>query len=231
MQDNEEETGEHHPDMSGGGSLGAMGDPPAHSPFPIVGIGASAGGLEAFTQLLSTLRPDTGMAYVLVQHLDPRHESRLPELLAKHTSLPVQEVTESVRVEPDRVYIIAANTSIALSKGILVTQPRPERGPHLPIDYLYRSLAEDQGSRAIGVVLSGTGSDGTQGVCEIKAVGGITFAQDERSATHAGMPRAAVDSGCVDFVLTPEEIGTRLGEVGLHPYLAPAEEVEEPEPT
>ena len=227
-----EDNGEHHPEMSGGGALGPIGDPPAHTPFPIVGIGASAGGLEAFTQLISSLPDDTGMAFVLVQHLDPRHESRLADLLAKSTSMAVTEVIQGVRVEPNHVYVIPPNTSIALAGGVLHITPREGgRVPHLPIDYLFRSLAEDQGSRAIGVVLSGTGSDGTQGVCEIKAVGGITFAQDERTATHGGMPRAAVDSGCVDFVLTPEDIGTRLGEIGTHPYLAPTEDVLDAEPT
>src|SRR5262249_3338214 len=105
------------------------------------------------------------------------------------------------------------------------------RGPHLPIDYLFRSLAEDQQARAIAVVLSGTGSDGTLGLCEIKAVGGITFPQDEKSATHNGMPGSAIDSGCVDFVLPPDQIARRLATLGAHPYLAPTPAPLEPEPT
>ncbi|HKP29492.1 MAG TPA: chemotaxis protein CheB, partial [Gemmatimonadales bacterium] len=227
-----DDSGEHHPDLSGSGTLGALGDPEPHTPFPVVGIGASAGGLEAFTQVLTHLRSDTGMAFVLVQHLDPHHESRLAEILGRSTSMPIKEAKHGERVEPNHVYVIPPNASLSLASGILHLVPRGDsRKPHLPIDYLFRSMAEDQGSRAIGVVLSGTGSDGTQGACEIKAVGGITFAQDERSATHSGMPRAAQDSGCIDFVLAPAEIGIRLGEVGEHPYLAPAAVEPEGDPT
>jgi two-component system CheB/CheR fusion protein len=125
------------------------------------------------------------------------------------------------------VYVIPPKADIALAQGIIHLTPRPEdKRPHLPVDYLFRSLAEDQGGRAIGVVLSGTGSDGTQGVCEIKSVGGITFAQDEKSSTHSGMPRSAFDSGCVDFVLPPAEIAKRLAHIGGHPYMATAQAAE-----
>ena len=111
------------------------------------------------------------------------------------------------RCSPNHVYVIPPNANLAVSRGVLQLTPRKEgRGPHLPVDYLFRSLAEDQQTRAIGVVLSGTGSDGTLGLCEIKAVGGITFAQDEKTAGHSGMPRSAIDSGCVDFVLPPAQI-------------------------
>jgi two-component system CheB/CheR fusion protein len=206
--------------MSEGQDAG-LRDLPARLPFPIVGIGASAGGLEAFTQLLSNLQPRTGMAFILVQHLDPRHESKLSEILGKATWMPVQEVKQGQPIEPNNVYIIPPNATIALADGILQVLPREGKAPHLPVDRLFRSLAEEQGSSAIGVVLSGTGSDGTQGICEIKAVGGITFAQNVRTAAHDGMPRAAIESGSVDFVMSPEEIGLRLGEVGAHPYLAP----------
>jgi len=192
------------------------------SGFPIVGIGASAGGLDAFTQLLQRLRPDTGMAFVLVQHLDPRHESRLTELLARATLMPVTEASQGLAIQPNHVYIIPPNANLAVSRGVLQLTPRKEgRGPHLPVDFLFRSLAEDEQTRAIGVILSGTGSDGTLGLSEIKAIGGITFAQDEKTAEHSGMPRSAIDSGCVDFVLSPGQIADRLGEIGEHPYLAP----------
>src|SRR5262245_33171703 len=193
-----------------------------HSPFPIVAIGASAGGLEAFRQLLSGLPKDSGMAFVLVQHLAPQHESRLKDLLSKATSIPVAEANNGMQVEPDHVYIIPPNSNMAISRGVLEVTPRNDsRGPHLPIDFLFRSLAEEQQSRAIGVVLSGTGSDGTLGLAEIKAVGGITFAQDERTAGHPGMPSSARESGCVDFVLAPEAIAQRLLQISDHPYLAP----------
>jgi two-component system CheB/CheR fusion protein len=201
---------------------GPVDEKDGQSPFPIVGIGASAGGLEALSQLLSSLPADTGMAYVIVQHLDPRHESRLPELLARATRMPVLEAAHGIAVQPNHVYVIPPNTKMALARGVLHVTPREERRvPHLPIDFLFRSLAEDQQGRSIAVVLSGTGSDGTQGLCEIKAVGGITFAQDEKTAVHAGMPQSAVASGCVDFVLPPDLLAQRLAEIGGHPYLAP----------
>jgi two-component system CheB/CheR fusion protein len=191
-----------------------------NSQFPIVGIGASAGGLEAISQLLGALPNDTGMAFVVVQHLDPRQPSRLPELLSRTTTMPVHEAAHGLRIQPDRVYVITPNVSLGLAQGILHLTPRGDgRGPHLPVDYLLRSIAVDQAAGSIAVVLSGTGSDGTQGVCEIKAVGGITFAQDLESAGHAGMPKSAVDSGCVDFVLPPREIAQQLAEIRRHPYL------------
>ena len=133
-----------------------------HNSFPIVGIGASAGGLEAFTRLLKQLPADTGMGFVLVQHLDPVHESALTKLLSKATSMPVREVTNNTRVEPNRVYVIPPNTSLVIAEGILKLLPRKKTdGQHRPIDYFYQSLAEDQRERAISVILSGTASDGT----------------------------------------------------------------------
>ena len=205
-----------------------------HSPFPIVAIGASAGGLEAFRQFLGVLPVDSGMAFLLVQHLAPQHESRLIELLARATKLPVSEAAQGMRVEPDHVYLIPPNSDMAVSQGVLQVTTRGDgRGPHLPIDFLFRSLAEEQQSRAIGVVLSGTGSDGTLGLAEIKAVGGLTFAQDDQSAIHPGMPSSARVSGCVDFVLPPDEIAKRLVDIGNHPYLAPpgqdGEKLQEPD--
>ncbi|MDQ3775724.1 MAG: EAL domain-containing protein [Pseudomonadota bacterium] len=207
-----------------------QGEPGAESPFPIVGIGASAGGLEAFTQLLAHLPARTGMAFVLVQHLDPRHESRLTDLLARATQMPVIEASQGLPVEPDHVYIIPPNTTMAIARGALQITPRGEApGPHLPVNHFLRALALAQQAQAIGVVFSGTGSDGTLGLLEIKTVGGITFAQEPGSARHGGMPHSAIGSGAVDFVLPPEEIGDRLAEIGAHPYLAPGP-VEAPPP-
>ena len=191
-------------------------------PFPIVGVGASAGGLEAFREFLAQLPADSGMAFVLVQHLDPHFESRLSDLLGKATPMPVQEAEQGLAVSPNRVYVIPPNSNLGIARGVLEVSPRGNgKGPHLPVDHLFRALAQDQQARSIGVVLSGTGSDGTLGLCEIKAAGGITFAQDAASARHAGMPQSAVESGCVDFVLAPQLIAQRLAEVGRHPYLAP----------
>src|SRR5438094_2443573 len=189
--------------------------------FPIVGVGASAGGLEAFTQLLKALGPGSGMAYVLVQHLDPSHESALTELLARATEMPVRQVTDATPVEPNHVYVIPPNVDMIIAQGILRLTARTEtRGHHMPIDRFLRSLAEDQGSNAIGVILSGTASDGTLGLAAIKAEGGITFAQDEQSAKFDGMPQNAIAAGCVDFVLPPDAIGRELARIRAHPYLA-----------
>jgi two-component system, chemotaxis family, CheB/CheR fusion protein len=189
--------------------------------FPIVGVGASAGGLEAFTQLLRSLGSGTEMAYVLVQHLDPSHESALTELLAKATEMPVRQVTDATPVELNHVYVIPPNLDMTIAQGILRLTPRTEtRGHHMPIDRFLRSLAEDQGSNAIGIVLSGTASDGTLGLAAIKAKGGITFAQDEKSAKFDGMPQSAIAAGCVDFVLPPDAIARELARIRAHPYLA-----------
>jgi two-component system, chemotaxis family, CheB/CheR fusion protein len=202
------------------------GPGPGHSvtpryPFPIVGIGASAGGLEAFRRLLGALPIDTGMAYVLVQHLDPRHESVLAELLSHATGMAVAEVKGDVRVEPNRVYVIPPSEDIVLADGMLKLVPRSQTGSsHMPIDSFLRSLAEVQGNQGIGVILSGMASDGTLGLKAIKAEGGIAFAQDPRSAQQDGMPRNAIAAGCVDFVLGPEEIARELGRLGGHPYVA-----------
>jgi len=191
-----------------------------YTAFPVVAIGASAGGLDAFQQLLANLPADTGMAFVLVQHLDPHHQSRLTEVLSRSTAMPVLEAAHNMELAPDHVYIIPPNRNLAVEQGRLQVTPREDsQRVHLPVDHLFRSLAREQKARAIGVILSGTGSDGTQGLAEIKAVGGITFVQDEKSATHAGMPVSAAASGCADFILPPDEIGQRLAAIGRHPYL------------
>lgn len=186
----------------------------------IVGVGASAGGPEAFMQLLRHLPTDTGMAFVLVQHLEARHESMLTKLLAGVTSMPVAEVRHGMRVQPNHVYVIPANADITIVDGTLVVAGRrAPAGHHMPIDHFFRSLAEDQGARAIGVILSGTASDGTLGLKAIKAEGGITFAQEPGSAKYDGMPRSAIATGCVDFVLPVEAIAKELARIGRHPYI------------
>jgi two-component system CheB/CheR fusion protein len=175
--------------------------------IPIVGIGASAGGLEAFTQLLRALPPDTGMAFVFVQHLEARHESMLTKLLAKSTEMPIAEVEQGMLVQPNHVYVIPPNADIDVMNGALNLVVRKDRaGRHMPIDSFFQSLAEHRGARAIGVILSGTASDGTLGLKAIKAQGGITFAQEPESAKYDGMPRSAIAAGCIDFVLPPEGV-------------------------
>ena len=200
----------------------AQGTPPTKS-FPIVGIGASAGGLEAVSVLLRQLPEKTGMAFVLVQHLDPKHTSDLREILSRITKIPVEQVTDGVVVQPNHVYVIPPNTSMALQDGVLRLAARTmARGHHMPIDHFLRSLAEVCGNRAISVILSGTASDGTEGCRAIKAAGGITFAQDEHSAKYSGMPHSAVSAGCIDFVLAPAGIAKELLRVSKHPYIVAA---------
>jgi two-component system, chemotaxis family, CheB/CheR fusion protein len=191
--------------------------PAQNRTFTVVGIGASAGGLEAFRQLLEHLPTDTGMAFVLVQHLDPKHESLLAELLSEATKMSVKKVKDGMRVEPDCVYVIPRNTNMAIENGALRLSPREApRGKHRPIDHFLRSLALEKRDLAIGVILSGTDSDGTRGLEVIKVEGGITFAQDEKTAEYDGMPRSAINAGCVDFVLPPERIAEELARLARH---------------
>ncbi len=188
--------------------------------FAVVAIGASAGGLEAFTQLLHALPDNTGMAFVCIQHLDPTHHSMLSELLAKATSIPVIEAKNGTEVKPNHVYVIPPNVNMGILQRRLQLTPRTEGpGLHTPVDFFMRSLAQARNSRSIGVVLSGTASDGTRGLAAIKAEGGITFAQDEKSAKYSGMPHSAIASGCVDFILPPDKIGRELARISGHPYL------------
>ena len=185
----------------------------------IVGIGASAGGLEAFGQLLRNLPANTGMAFVLVQHLDPKHESLLPEILSRRTTIPVNQAKDGMAVEPDQIYVMPPNTDMTISGGILILKPRTEaHGHHVPIDHFFYSLAEDQKENAIGVILSGTASDGSLGLRAIKAEGGITFAQDEKSAKYGGMPHSAVVAGAVDLILPPEGIAKELVRISRRPH-------------
>ncbi|MBL0202303.1 MAG: PAS domain S-box protein [Chitinophagaceae bacterium] len=184
--------------------------------FPVVGIGASAGGLDAFKKLLKAIPEDSGMAYVLVQHLDPSHESMLPELLQKVTNIPVLEIADDIKVEPNHIYVIPSNKMMMATDGVLLLAPRPAKSKterNLPIDLFFASLAEVHQDHAIGVVLSGTASDGTLGLKAIKDHGGITFAQDEASAAYEGMPHSAAEAGVVDFILPPEKIPQKLLEV------------------
>ena len=158
----------------------------------IVAIGASAGGIEALSDLISQLPCDTGMAFVLVQHLDPKHHSILTELLTRKTAMTVTEVTEGLAVKPNHVYVIPPNAMMSISGETLRLTPREEsRGMHMSVDHFMRALAEQKGNRAVGVILSGSGTDGTLGMSEIQAHGGVTFAQDEASAKYDGMPRSA----------------------------------------
>jgi two-component system CheB/CheR fusion protein len=189
-------------------------------PFPIVGIGASAGGLDALRQLFSQLPADTGMAYVVIQHLDPERPSLLVSLLAGGTTMPVVEVVDGMRAEPNRIHVIPPGSDLSIHDGVLWLAPRKLTGNlHLSIDSFFRALADDQPGRAIGVVLSGSASDGTRGLRAIKAAGGITFAQEPESAQFRSMPESAIAAGVVDFRSSPAAIGRELVRLGHHPYL------------
>ena len=182
------------------------------APSRVVGIGGSAGGLEAFSELLRHLPKNTGMAFVFITHLEPKQTSQLTEILSRITEMPVEVATDGLRMRRDRVYVMPPGMDISLLDGALKLEPRTDTaGRHLPIDHFFRSLAKEQENKSVAVILSGMGSDGTAGLKIVKESGGTTFAQDEPSAQHVAMPLAAADSGYVDIVTTPRKIAAELG--------------------
>ena len=184
--------------------------PPNQKPVPIVAIGASAGGLEAMSQLLRHLSPTTGMAYVYIQHLDPNHASMLSSILTRHTAMTVQEAAHLMKIEPNNIYVIPPNKSMESIDGVLTLDPRQAKPTiPMPVDQFFVSLSERQKSGSIAILLSGTGSDGTAGLKAIKGAGGITIAQDD-SAKFPGMPQSAITQQVVDLVLPPHEIAAEL---------------------
>lgn len=187
--------------------------------FPIVAIGASAGGLEAVSELLAALPPKTDMAYVVIQHLAAGHESLMAELLAKKTPMPVDQVSEGMDLKVNQVYVIPPNTALTVEGTRLHLSPRQSEGPHHPVDVFFASLANSHAEAAVGIVLSGGDSDGSLGVQAIKHGGGITFAQQPDSARFPSMPVNAIATDCVDFVLPPREIARELSRLSAHPYL------------
>ena len=181
--------------------------------FPIIGMGASAGGLGAFETIFSHMPPDsdTGIAFVIVQHLDPDHKSILSELVRRYTKMRVYDVSDGMQVEPNCAYIIRPNKDLALIQGKLhLMEPSVRRGLRLPIDFFFRSLAQDRGEQSIGIILSGNGTDGTLGLRAIKEAGGMAVVQEPKSADFDGMPRSAIASGLADYVLRPEEMPAEL---------------------
>ncbi len=192
--------------------------------FPlVVGMGASAGGLEAFTRFFQAMPADSGMAFVVIQHLDPDHESLTAELLGRHTKMPVQQVADDTAVERDHVYVIPPNRYLGIGQDVLrLTPSAPRRAIRMPIDFFFRSLAEDRQERAIGIVLSGTGTDGTLGLKEIKTVGGMALVQEPMTAQHDGMPRSAIAADAADRVLAVEKMPEMLLKYARHPYLTVA---------
>jgi two-component system, chemotaxis family, CheB/CheR fusion protein len=190
----------------------------SQAPFRIVAIGASAGGLEACSNLLRSLPSEPGLALIFIPHLDPTHESAMVELLSRTTRLPVVQAAEGMRVAVNRLHVLPPNSDMTIVEGVLhLVRREAGRGHHMPIDTFFQSLADDQASNAIGVILSGTANDGTLGLIAIKDNGGITFAQDPNSAKYDGMPNSAVASGVVDYVLPPDEIARELIRIQNHP--------------
>lgn len=179
--------------------------------FHIVGIGASAGGLEALNEFFSAAPKDMGMAFVIVQHLDPTHKSLMVQLLKSHTEMPVSEVEDLTKVEPNHVYVIPPNKDMAIFKGVLhLIEPVQARGFRKPIDFFFKTLAADQSERAIGIILSGTGTEGAVGLKEIKDMGGLSIVQDPENAKYDGMPSNAIAAGADDFILAVDEIPEAL---------------------
>lgn len=187
----------------------------------VVGVGASAGGLEALEQLFRSLPADTGMSFVVVQHLSPDFQSLMDELLLRQTEMPVHTVEDGMQLEPNAIYLIPPKKEMIVSGGkLLLTDKDPAKGLSLPIDTFFRSLAADAGTRAIGIVLSGTGSDGSRGIRDIHDSGGLVIVQSEDTAKFDGMPRSAQETGVVDLVLSPEQIAETLVQYSRNPIIS-----------
>ena len=185
--------------------------PARRAEFPVVGIGASAGGLDACKKLVSALPAATGMAFILIQHLDPTHESMMVDLLAGHTSMSVLLAADGMAIEREHLYVIPPGTYLSVVDGVLhLTPPQARHGARMPFDFLLHSLAADRGASAVCVVLSGSGADGSLGLEAIKDRGGLVIAQDPEEAGFDGMPRSAIATGAVDLVLRVEKMPEAL---------------------
>ncbi len=188
--------------------------------FPIVGIGASAGGLEALERLFAGMPPDTGLSFVIIQHLAPTHKSIMGVLLQKYTKMPIHEIEDGTRVEPNSIYLNPPGADVSIiDRTLMLTSPSASNAMRLPINHFFRSLAEDQGRLAICIVLSGTGSDGSLGLQAIKGEGGLTIAQEESQAGYDSMPRSAIQTGMVDYILRVENMPAQLRKYVDHPYV------------
>ena len=193
-------------------SLPARGPPHGPLNFPVVGIGASAGGLDACRKLVGAIPAGNGMAFILVQHLDPTHESMMVDLLAGHTALTVREATDGMPIEREHLYVIPPGTYLAVADGALhLSRPQARHGARLPFDFLLHSMAADCGALAVCVILSGTGADGSLGLKAVKESGGLVIAQDPDEAGYDGMPRSAIATDAVDLVLPVAKIPDGAG--------------------
>ncbi len=182
--------------------------------IPIVGIGASAGGLDAFKSLLEYLPTDTGLSFVVIQHLAAGQESMLSDILSRLTKMHVQTVKDKIPVEPNHIYVIPSGTILTMENKLLTLHPKGTSSVK-PIDAFFASLAQDSKNHSIGIVLSGTGSDGTEGLKAIKAQGGITFAQTPNSAQYGDMPQSAITAEAADFVLSPDQMALQLQKIAI----------------
>jgi two-component system CheB/CheR fusion protein len=203
-----------------GASLKPAGKAAGTKDFPIVGLGASAGGLEALEGFFTAMPADTGIAFVVIQHLDPRHKSIMAEILERHTKLTVRQVEDGMKVQPNTLYLNPPGLHVALMSGSLyLLDSSGMAGGTLPIDHFFKTLASDQGERSICIILSGTGMDGTHGLREVKAAGGMAMVQEPQQAGYDGMPTSAVDTGLVDFILPVEDMPAELIKYIRHPYI------------
>jgi hypothetical protein len=203
----------------------------ARQPSAIIGIGASAGGIEALGQFFDAMRPDSGCAFVVVLHLDPQRESEMAHILATHTTMPVAQIEDGMLIASDHVYVIAPDTELEIRDDRLhVSKPSKARGQRHPVDVLFRSLAADRRERAIAVVLSGTGSNGTEGLKEIRAEGGMSLVQAPETAKFDGMPRSAIAANLADHILAPEQMPEIVLAYTRHGYAAAPVEAEPASP-
>jgi two-component system, chemotaxis family, CheB/CheR fusion protein len=192
----------------------------ARNPFPIVGIGASAGGIGALKEFFSGTAADSGMAYIVIQHLSPEHQSLMADILSRCTAMPVLAIEEGMPVKPNHVYVIRPGFTVTLSEGKLhLGEPVEKRGHRRPVDDFFRSLAQEQNERAIAIVLSGTGMNGSAGAQAIKAAGGVCIAQDPETAEFPGMPQSLIHAGCADQVLPVAQMPAVLRQYVNHPFL------------
>ncbi|MCY2967371.1 MAG: chemotaxis protein CheR, partial [Planctomycetota bacterium] len=196
--------------------------------FPVVGIGASAGGLEALQALFGAMPVDTGMAFVVMTHQHPGHTSLLPELLSRSTKVPVVEATDGIQLVPNQIFVATPGAQLAVLNGVLHRmESSTSESPKLPIDYFFQSLAADLRERAIGIILSGTGGDGSIGLRAIKEESGMVMVEEPRSAKYAGMPASAIATGLADYVLAPESMPPKLLSYIRGPFIHEAPFVEE----
>ncbi len=195
--------------------------------FPVIGIGASAGGLEALQEFFSDMPPDPGAAFVVVQHLSPDYKSLMDELLARFTKMVIHRVEDGMSIEENHIYLIPPRKNMTIFHGkLLLTDQKKDKSLNLPIDIFLRSLARDQEKNAIGIILSGTGSDGTLGIRAIKEYGGMAMVQDDRSAKFDGMPRSSISTGMVDFILPPAKLADELVNYIRHPFIKKTDNIE-----